>query len=333
MNLNNLEELKDEVKRLGFSDKVAEQMENHMKAGALEFKLHDSLAADKGQIDFNLHFKKSGKSDFYYFNKYEVGHNKGKVLGKDEHYLITSPGEKAGEKDVQIWMGSTAEAIATFRNEEGDAQLLVAKGGNEKEQLASAVVLASMEKGTVNFIEPSFKQTFYTTVPVQTFWVEQGKGFTAEQAANLVQGRAVYRDDLLSLNGVAFKAWKELDLDKERDKHGNLSFNMYSDQYGFDLKAEVEKFAIKELSDPAKMEKLYADLRDGNRVSVTVEREGKEEKVKMEPSVRYLKLNFFDGKGKMEKREQFLKEPTVAQSVASSRYSKHEVGESQGIRM
>lgn len=333
MNLNNLEELKTEVGRLGFSEKVVEQMEAQMRSGALDFKLHEHKGADKGQIEFELHFRKSGKSDYYYFNKYDVGHNTGKGLKGDELYLITAAatGEKVTMREL---VGGTSEAIAMFRKQEGDATLSVVKGGNVKQQDASAVVLAKMEKGEVNFVEPTFKQTFFTSIPKQTFWVEQGKGFTAAQAVNMVQGRTVYRDDLLSMKGNAYKAWVGLDNEKERDKHGNLSFKTFSDPgYGFDLKAELDKFAIKELADPVKMGKLEAQLRAGDRAKVTVEVGGKEVKVLVVPAVRWGKLNFYDEKGSPEKREQFLKEPSVSQMASQNRAASKEVGESQGMRM
>jgi len=333
MNLDNLEQLKAEVGRLGFSEKVVEQMEVQMRAGALDFRLHEHKAADKGQIEFELHFRKSGKSDFYYFNKYDVGHNLGKSLKADEAYLITAAatGEKVTMREL---VGGTSEAIAMFRKQEGDATLAVVKGGTVKEQDASAVVLAKMENGVVNLVEPGFKKTFFTPIPKQTFWVEQGKGFTAAQAANMVQGRSVYRDDLLSMQGNAYKAWVGLDTEKERDKHGNLSFKTFSDPgYGFDLKAELDKFAIKELSDPLKAGKLEAQLRAGDRAKVTVEVAGKEVKVLVMPAVRWGKLNFYDEKGSPEKREQFLKEPSVAQMASQNRLAGKEVEKSQGMRI
>ena len=69
MNLNNLENLKQEMKNLSFKVKLIEKMEENMAKGVTEFTLHDSVAATKGQVDLSLHFKQSAQSDFYYFNK------------------------------------------------------------------------------------------------------------------------------------------------------------------------------------------------------------------------------------------------------------------------
>lgn len=334
MNASNLNDLKRELKKLGFSDKLSEKLEGNMKKDVKEFRLYDALPAEKGKVEFTLHFRQSLKSDFYYFNKFQAAHNKGKGLKEGEQYVVTSPGDKEGRNPVYEIVGGTADAIAMFRKQEGDAELLLVRGEGQKEQMASAVKLASMEKGTVGFVDDSFRQTFFTSVPAQTFWVEQGKGYTAEQSANLLQGRAVFRDDLLSMQGKVYTAWQELNLDKERDRHGNLSINQYNHPaYGFELNKEISKYALKELSDPATMEKLEASLRNGNRVEVTVAREGREEKFGMEASVRYQKMNFFDGKGKSERREQFLREPSMAKGPAQEK-SKEKVQEQrQGARI
>lgn len=90
MNLNNLENLKQEMKALGFSDKLQVLMEEQMRNDIPQFHLNDSIAADKGQVDFTLHFKQSGQSDYYYLNRYEVAHNKGKGLEKDENIWLLS---------------------------------------------------------------------------------------------------------------------------------------------------------------------------------------------------------------------------------------------------
>ena len=56
MNLNNLENLKEEMKALGFKDKLIAEMEKSMEKNLPEFALHDTLPATKGQVDLTLHF-------------------------------------------------------------------------------------------------------------------------------------------------------------------------------------------------------------------------------------------------------------------------------------
>ncbi|QNL48300.1 hypothetical protein H8S90_16045 [Olivibacter sp. SDN3] len=46
------------------------------------------------------------------------------------------------------------------------------------------------------YTERSFRQTYSQPPLPQTFYIDSGKGFTKEQAGNLMLGNAVYRDDL-----------------------------------------------------------------------------------------------------------------------------------------
>ncbi|RZJ91691.1 MAG: hypothetical protein EOO20_04460, partial [Chryseobacterium sp.] len=100
MNLNNLENLKSEMKALGFSAALQEKMEESMKSNLPEFILKDQVNGHKGQIDLNLHFKQSGQSENYYLNKYDVALNEGKPLEAGQKYLVISPSETAGKNNV-----------------------------------------------------------------------------------------------------------------------------------------------------------------------------------------------------------------------------------------
>lgn len=185
----------------------------------------------------------------------------------------------------------------------------------------------------MNFVAKDFRATLYAQTLSQTFWVEKGKGFSAEQAFNLVQGRSVYRDDLLTLGGVPYRAWMKLDLDKPRDRHNNLNFNQYHDPaYGFDLGKVLDKFNIKELEDPAKRVLLEASIKNGNRPSVTTVKDGKEVKLLVEAVPRDSQLNMYQVNGRPEKRDQFLKETALSQKVGNTKGKEKEMSESQGMR-
>jgi len=328
MNLNNLENLKEEMKRLGFKGQLVEQMEDHMKKGVPDFKLHDSIAATKGQVDLTLHFKQSNQSEYYYFNKFEAAHNQAKPLEEGQKYMVISPNPKEpGRNIVNSKFGNVAEAIDFFKQQTGNSELAVGKDAKSKTQLAS------MENGKINYVNKDFNRTFYAKPVNQTFWIEQGKGFSSEQAANLVQGRSVYRDDMMNLGGEPYKAWVKLDFDKGKDRFGNFSLNQYHDpSYGFHLDAVLDKFNIKEMNDPAKKVLLEADLRNGNRPLITVEKEGQPLKVFVEAVPRYSQLNMYREDGKPEKREQFLKEPAQSQSQSKAKTNEPELAESQGVR-
>jgi len=326
MNLNNLENLREEMKALGFKDKLIAEMEKSMEKNISEFKLYDTLPATKGQVDLTLHFKQSGQSDFYYFNKFEATLNTSKSLEEGQKYLVISPGEK--DKPVFRKFENPTEAIAYFREQKGNSELAVGKDPAHKE------MLAQMENGKINYVKKEFQRTFHTPPVAQTFWLERGKGFTAEQASNLIQGRSVYRDDLLNIGGIPYKAWVKLDFDKPKDRHQNYSTNQYHDpSYGFDLSKVLDKFNIKELADPAKRELLESSIRSGNRPLITTIKDGQETKLFIEAVPRYSQINLFAENGKPEKREQFLKEPAVSNTINNSKSKEKDLSERQGVRI
>ncbi|WP_426672017.1 hypothetical protein ACPPVU_12360 [Mucilaginibacter sp. McL0603] len=310
MNRNNLENLKEELKKLGFKDKVAAEMEKQIEKGLPEFTLNDKVNGARGQVDLTLHFRQSGQSENYFFNKYEVALNTGKGLEEGQKYMVITPNAQAPGKNLVKSFENVTEAISFFKEQKGNSELAVGKDA------ANKVELAKMEKGKVNYVAKDFQRTFRTPAQTQTFFVERGRGFTAEQAANLIQGRSVFRNDLLNLGGQGYAAWIKLDMDSPKDRYQNYQTNQYHvPTYGFELEKVLDKYQIKELNDPQKKEALIQTLENGNRPLVTTVKEGQDTKLFMEAVPRYSQLNFFKEDGKPEKREQFLKEPKLDQTL------------------
>ncbi|TKC00047.1 hypothetical protein [Pedobacter cryotolerans] len=327
MNLNNLENLRDEMKKLGFSTPLIAKMEEHMKNDDPTFKLYDQVKANRGQVDITLHFKQSGQSDYYYLNRLEAVHNQSKPLEEGQKYMVITKTDEG--KNIVKKLENVAEAIDFFKKQSGNSQLAVGKDAANKS------MLANMEEGKVNYVAKDFNREFYSPPLPQTFWLDHGKGFTKEQAANLVQGRAVYRDDLLSREGNPYKAWMQLDTEKERDRQNNLTFRQFTNAYGYDVKALLDDYKIKEMADPKKAEALETALINGNRPLVTVEKDGQETKMYLETAVRYGKLNFYAENGKPEKREQFQKETGLEMSNTFTKKMEQskdkEVAQGQGM--
>lgn len=325
MNLNNLENLKSEMKSLGFSKELQEKMEENMKANLPEFVLKDQINGHKGQIDLNLYFKQSGQSENYYLNKYDVALNEGKALEPGQQYLVISPSDTPGKNNV-FKRENVAQAIEVFKKHTGNAELAVGKDPAHKTKLAS------MEDGKINYVEKDFARTFRNPPLPQTIWVEKGKGFTVSQSINLIEGRAVYREDMLTQGGLPYKSWMKLDLDGPRDRHMNFNMNQYHDpSYGFNLKEVLDKFNIKELDNPKEREKLEAQLKNGDRPFITVEKNGAQVKLQVEAVPRYAQLNMFASNGRPEKREQFLKEPALNKDISKSKGKEKAVSASQGL--
>lgn len=301
MNLNNLQNLQGEMKKLGFSAELIAEMEERMKADLPNFTLNDQVPATRGVVELTLHFKQSGQSDFYYLNRLEARHNQGRVLQQGEKFTVlikNADGKTNTAKSVE----TIAEAAEYFKNQTGDAKLMIMDGQKEVAEVAA------MENGKVNYINNAFKREYNNPPMSQIFWLQYGNGFKREQVAGLMQGRAVYRDDLLSREGNPYNAWMQLDTEKARDNNNNLSFRQYTDSYGFDVKAQLDEYKIVGMDDPKKMEHMVEVLKNGGRPFVNVLKDGEEVKMYLETAVRYGKLNFYREDGRPEKREQFLKE-------------------------
>lgn len=325
MNLNNLQNLQSEVRELCFNEKLLPEMEANMQKGLPEFQLHDSRAGNKGTVDFTLYFKKSSQSDFFYLNKYDVYLNKTEPLAEGQKYMVISKGDN--DKPVFRSFQNPHEAIDYFKGQKGESELAVGKGPGNK------TTLATMEKDKVNYVAKDFQKTYYAPPITHTMYVEQGKGFTAEQAANLIEGRTVYRDDLINLGGQPYKAWVMFDMEKGKDRNNNFQTRQFNDPgYGFNLSESLKEFHIKELADPAKMEKIEENLRQGNRPLVTVMLDGKEAKLHIEAVPRYGKINFYQENGKPEKREQFEKGAKVAPMQGQGQGQNRELAETRGMR-
>lgn len=135
----------------------------------------------------------------------------------------------------------------------------------------------------------------------QTFYLNKGKGVTAKEAYNLLDGRAV-RKDLTTKEGQPYKAWIQLDFEN-KDKNNNFEVKQFHENYGYDLKAAVEKFAVAELNDPEKAKALMQSLEKGNVQSVTIEKDGSSHKMFMEADPQYKKVTMYDSNMKMVAKE------------------------------
>lgn len=328
MNLNNLENLREEMKELRFDPMLAAQMEEKMKANVPDFQLKTSIPGNKGVADFTLHFKQSGQSDFYYFNKFDVLLNKSKPLEEGQKYLVISTGDQG--KPVFRKFDSPYEAIPYFKDLKGDQELAIGK------DVAHKTTLATMEKDKVVYVAKDFTKTYREAPVTTTFYVDKGKGFTADQAANMIEGRSVYRDDLLNTGGVPYKAWVALDMDKPKDRNDNFLTRQFTDPgYGFNLERTLDKYNVRELQDEVKRELTMGDLKNGGRPLITTVMNGEEKKMHIEAVPRYSQINFYQQNGKPEKREQFEKVQEKDQNLTFGKGKQQEAKEqqNQGMRV
>lgn len=136
MNDKNFEYLKDNIKYLGFGEKLYPELENNLKQGKPEFQLKIETEFNKDKIGAELHFKKSDTNDMYFFNRYDatlekankeqlsqtIYLNKGQGITMKETYNLlngrsvnTDLTTKAGEK-YNAWIQLDLEK----KNEQGN---------------------------------------------------------------------------------------------------------------------------------------------------------------------------------------------------------------------
>ena len=218
MNKENLQYLTDNIKYMGFGENLKAELEKNMNEGKAEFQLSHKAEINKKPFEATLNFRKSDKSEMYFFNNYH----------------------------------------------------------------------ASLEKTNGEKME-------------QTFYLNKGKGITSKEAFNLLDGRAVHKD-LVTKEGQPYKAWMQLD-PGNKDKNNNFEVKQFHENYGFNLNAAVEKFAITELKDPEKEKALIQSLQKGNVQSVTIEKDGNSHKMFIEAAPQYKKVTLYDSNMKLVAKE------------------------------
>ncbi|HEY8929584.1 MAG TPA: hypothetical protein VIM55_10365 [Mucilaginibacter sp.] len=330
MNLNNLQDLQNEVRNLGFSAKTAEQLETNMRTQAPYFTLKEQMPGDNGlPVDMTLHFRKSNESQFYSFNKFEAVAGKIPPAPEMQHYMVLTENKEHPEKPLVKEFQSGQEAVEFFKKQKGTSELAIGESPDSRK------LLASKENGQDNFVDNDFRQAFYGSAVKQNFYVKERAGFSATQAANLVQHRTVHRDNMLNPNsGESYKAWISLDFDQPKDDYGNYRLKQMNDpKFGFNLEKTLDNFKIKELADPAKKEEIMAAMRDGNRVQVTITgKDNKEHQVQVEAVPRYKTMDFYNSQGDKMKREPYLKPATnLDLGKEKGKAKEHAKAEDQGI--
>ncbi len=130
----------------------------------------------------------------------------------------------------------------------------------------------------------------------QTFYINKGKGITAKEAYNLLDGRSVYKE-LTNKEGMAYQAWLQLD-PKVVDKNGNHILKQYHANYGFDLGKSLAALPVSELGKDEEKSKLIRSLERGNVQAVTFTCDGKGERMFIEANPQYKALTVYDSEMK-----------------------------------
>jgi hypothetical protein len=126
----------------------------------------------------------------------------------------------------------------------------------------------------------------------QSFRAGRDNNITLKEAYNMMNGRAVYKE-MTPKEGEKYHAWLQLNF-KETETNGDFKVKQMHDNYGYDLKATLAKYPIKEMENPDNALSLMRSLERGNRQLVTLVVDGKEQKLSIEASPQYKSLNMYD---------------------------------------
>ena len=166
--------------------------------------------------------------------------------------------------------------------------------GND--QTVATLQFRKSEEGEMYFFNRyslMLKNEQNTNALKQTFYINNKEdNITLKEAYNLMSGRAVHKE-LSTKEGEKYNAWLQLNF-KESDTNGNYKMKQFHQNYGYDLKATLSAYPIKELTDESQKQRLAESLERGNRQSVTLDLGGKEVKMFIEASPQFKSLNLYD---------------------------------------
>lgn len=119
MNKENLQYLQNSVKFMGFGEGLITELQRQMKENPGDFQLKAVTHFNKDEATALLYFRKSDKTDFYFFNKYEISVIHENEPGKDRSQtFIMQSGSGVTFKEAYNLLEGRA-VYKTMRDPEG----------------------------------------------------------------------------------------------------------------------------------------------------------------------------------------------------------------------
>ncbi|MFD0765399.1 hypothetical protein ACFQZI_11095 [Mucilaginibacter lutimaris] len=139
----------------------------------------------------------------------------------------------------------------------------------------------------------------------QSFYIGQKFNYTLQERYNMMDGRAAYREQPKMIpeeqpdgkvkmvpTGETYFAWRSLNF-KEADAYGNFNPKVVF----WDHEKELQKYPIKNIDEKYDRARIIRPLEKGNRVTVTLVRDGQETQAQVVANPRMMRLDFYDDKG------------------------------------
>jgi hypothetical protein len=126
----------------------------------------------------------------------------------------------------------------------------------------------------------------------QRFVFEPDNIVTASQAYNLLAGRALQKEYVSGENNKQ-AAWIQLDFN-DKDASGNFKMKEFHTAYKYYVKEALQQLPLKELTTTESTEKLVSALRNGDRLTVTLQKDGTEQKLFIEANPQFKSVTVYD---------------------------------------
>lgn len=107
--------------------------------------------------------------------------------------------------------------------------------------------------------------------------------FKLNEVYNLLSGRSVEHN----------QSWFQLDFN-DKDASGTYHLKEFRNEYAYDLEKTLKAIPLKEISSQYEMEKLKNSLRQGDKVSAVVIKNGRENQIYIEANPQFRSLNIYD---------------------------------------
>lgn len=185
---------------------------------------------------------------------------------------------------------------------------------HNKNDVTYTLHFSKSKEGDMYFLNSYTAQLPYKEQAENTFYFNGGKSFTAKEAYNMLEGRAVYKE-LVSQTGESYHAWVMLG---DPDEDGKRKMVMYHDKYGFNIEEVLDKLNLVKDS-PESKERIIASLKKGNIQTVLLK--GANDKPEWEFIVANPKgwrIDIYNDKGRMLAHVQGGQEKSQSNKVSGN---------------
>lgn len=157
---------------------------------------------------------------------------------------------------------------------------------NEKEKINHSLLFSKNAEGSFEF--EGYKSSLHNISLSEEnrqhyFKNDQECNFKLHEVYNLLSGRSVQQNE----------SWYQFDFN-DRDASGNYQLKEFRNGYGYDLEKTLKAVPLKAASNKFEFEKLRNTLKQGDRISTVLIKNGKEQLFHIEADPHFKSLTIYD---------------------------------------